>query len=188
MKRANTLTISQIRNWLTSVIKRIRATGPLTSAASVTSWQQSGLVRQVSITILLVAILFISVVLARPIQERLENTLAMRPAQWGHLQQLVATVRTPIAQPRLVPPLDEAELSRIRTTLTNQGIKPAVLRLTSDNPPRLEMQLNTVLFASVVDTLGDLRRTWQLFPVRANVQASGNVGVVNASFTLEQSK
>jgi hypothetical protein len=45
-----------------------------------------------------------------------------------------------------------------------------------------------VLFASVVDTLGDLRRTWQLFPVRANVQARGNVGVVNASFTLEQSK
>jgi type II secretory pathway component PulM len=182
------MTISQMRNWLISVIKRIRATGPLTSAASVTSWQQSGLVRQVSITILLVAILLISVVLARPIQERLENTLAMRPAQWGHLQQLVATVRTQIAQPRLVPPLDEAELSRIRTTLTNQGIKPAVLRLTSDNPPRLEMQLNTVLFASVVDTLEDLRRTWQLFPVRANVQASGNVGVVNASFTLEQSK
>jgi type II secretory pathway component PulM len=182
------MTGNEMRNWLAAAIKRIRTAGLQTSSASVAPWQQSGLARQVSITILLVAILFISVVLARPIQERFENVLAMRPAQWGHLQQLVATARTPIAQPRLVPPLDEAELSRIRTTLTNQGIKPAVLRLTSDNPPRLEMQLNTVLFASVVDNLEDLRRTWQLFPVRANVQASGNVGVVNASFTLEQSK
>ena len=67
------MTISQMRNWLISVIKRIRATGPLTSAASVASWQQSGLARQVSITILLVAILLIGIVLARPIQERFEN-------------------------------------------------------------------------------------------------------------------
>ncbi len=178
----------QMRQRFSAMMERIRAARVRPSAALLTTFQQSGLVRQISITILLGVLLLISIVLTRPIQEQLENTLGMRPAQWGHLQQLLANTRAPITQSRLVPLLDEAELSRIRTSLANQGIKPAVLRLTSDNPPRLEMQLNTVLFASVVDTLEDLRRNWQLFPTRANVQATSAVGIVNASFTLEQSK
>ncbi len=178
----------QMRQRFSAMMERIRAARVPPSAALLATFQQSRLLRQISITILLVALLLISIVLTRPIQEQLENTLGMRPAQWGHLQQLLANTRAPITQSRLVPLLDEAELSRIRTSLANQGIKPAVLRLTSDNPPRLEMQLNTVLFASVVDTLEDLRRNWQLFPTRANVQATGAVGIVNASFTLEQSK
>ncbi len=178
----------QMRQRFSAMMEQIRAVRVPPSAALLAIFQQSGLLRQISITILLVALLLISIVLTRPVQEQLENTLGMRPAQWGHLQQLLANTRAPITQTRLVPLLDEAELSRIRTSLANQGIKPAVLRLTSDNPPRLEMQLNTVLFASVVDTLEDLRRNWQLFPTRANVQATGAVGIVNASFTLEQSK
>lgn len=152
------------------------------------TWQMAGLTRHLALLVVWLVLLMGAWWFGRPIVERLQADLALRPAQWGHAQQLFAIARSPSAPARMVPQLNEEELVRIRTLLANQGIKPGVLRLTTDNPPQLEMQLNTVLFASLVEVLEELRRTWHIFPIRANVQASGQTGIVNASFTLEQVK
>ena len=119
---------------------------------------------------------------------QLQDQVAMRPIQWSALGQLLAQIRTPIPSARMVANLDDAELGAIRNLLAQQGLKPAVFQLTTDNPPRIQMQVNGVLFASLIDSLEDLRKTRNLYPVRANVQATSALGVVNASLTLEQRK
>jgi type II secretory pathway component PulM len=126
--------------------------------------------------------------LGRGSLQQLQDQLAMRPIQWSALGQLIAQVRTPIASSRIVATLDEAELNAIRNLLVQQGLKPVAFQLTADNPPHIHLQVNGVLFASLIDFLEDLRKTRNIYPVRANVQATPALGVVNASLTLEQMK
>lgn len=120
--------------------------------------------------------------------QQLNDQLAMRPIQWSALGQLITQVRTPIASPRIVPILDEVELNTIRNLFVQQGLKPAVFQLTADNPPRIQIQINGVLFASLMDSLEHLRKTRNIYPVRVNVQSTMALGVVNAGMTLEQMK
>lgn len=155
------------------------------------SWQDLGRspwIKPLVFTGILIAVGIAAFWFGRGSFAQLNDQLAMRPSQWSALGQLITQVRTPIASPRMVPALDEVELNAIRNLLVQQGLKPAVFQLTTDNPPRIQVQINGVLFASLMDLLEDLRKTRNIYPVRVNVQATTALGVVNAGMTLEQMK
>ena len=60
------------------------------------------------------------------------------------------------------------------------------MRLSLENPPRIEFQASDVLFSSVVDVLEELRATWHLYPERVEVSATSKMAMVNVSATLMQ--
>ena len=135
-----------------------------------------------------------SMVLA-PYSVRIQEQIEMRPAQWSQLQSLIhlsksSSAGTSHAQApgmgSTVSALDEMELQKIRGTLSARGIKPSVLRLTTDNPPRLELQVNEMIFSVWLDTLEELRTNWRLYPERLGMSASNGPGMVNLSGVLTQ--
>jgi type II secretory pathway component PulM len=139
--------------------------------------------------VLAMAILLHRFVLAS-YETQIQSQLAMRPAQWSQLQSLVklskASPTSPLAMASTVTPLDEMELQKVRSILTARGLKPAVLRLTTDNPPRLEIQVSDAMFSLVLDVLDELRSTWRLYPTQMNVVSAAGPGVVNVSATFLQ--
>lgn len=141
------------------------------------------------LTGLALALLLHRFVLA-PYEAQIQSQLAMRPAQWSQLQSLIklskASPASPLAMASTVTPLDEMELQKVRNLLTTRGLKPAVLRLTTDNPPRLEIQVSEAMFSVVLDVLDELRSTWRLYPTQMNVVAAAGPGVVNISATFLQ--
>ena len=138
---------------------------------------------------LVIALLLHRFVLA-PYEAQIQSQLVMRPAQWSQLQSLIKLSKTNPASSlsvvSTVTPLDEMELQKVRSILTTRGLKPAVLRLTTDNPPRLEIQVSDAMFSLVLEVLDELRSTWRLYPTQMNVVAAGAPGVVNVSATLLQ--
>jgi type II secretory pathway component PulM len=138
---------------------------------------------------LVIALLLHRFVLA-PYEAHIQSQLMMRPAQWSQLQSLIKLSKTNPASSlsvvSTVTPLDEMELQKVRSILTNRGLKPAVLRLTTDNPPRLEIQVSDAMFSLVLEVLDELRSTWRLYPTQMNVVSAGGPGVVNVSATLLQ--
>ena len=60
------------------------------------------------------------------------------------------------------------------------------MRLSLENPPRIEFQASDVLFSSVVDVLEELRATWHLYPERVEVSATSKMAIVNVSAALIQ--
>ncbi len=121
-----------------------------------------------------------------PYMQQLEGAMSLRPAQWAQMENLVKLSKTAPAQQITVEPLDEAELQKIRTILIAKRIKPSVLRLSLENPPRIELQASDVLFSSVVDALEELRTSWHLYPERVEVTATPSMAMVNISATLMQ--
>jgi type II secretory pathway component PulM len=125
-----------------------------------------------------------------PYEAQIQSQLVMRPAQWSQLQNLVKLSKSnsalSLSMASTVTPLDEMELQKVRSMLTTRGLKPAVLRLTTDNPPRLEIQVSEAMFSVVLDILDELRSTWRLYPTQVNVVSSSGPGVVNVSATLVQ--
>ena len=130
-----------------------------------------------------------------PFGQRIQNQLDMRPAQWSQLQSLIKLAKSAAApSPSLsygsgvatVTLLDDTELQKIRNVLTSRGLKPNVLRLTADNPPRIEFQSSDAMFSVLLDTLDELRTTWRLYPEQLNVVSTTGAGVVNISGTLVQ--
>ena len=125
-----------------------------------------------------------------PYEAQIQSQLAMRPAQWSQLQNLIKLSKTSpassLAMGSTVTPLDEMELQKVRSILTSRGLKPAVLRLTTDNPPRLEIQVSDAMFSLVLDVLDELRSTWHLYPMQMNVVSAVGPGVVNVSISLLQ--
>ncbi|OYY19324.1 MULTISPECIES: type II secretion system protein GspM [unclassified Polynucleobacter] len=138
---------------------------------------------------LVMALLLHRFVLA-PYEAQIESQLMMRPAQWSQLQSLIklskANPASSLSIASTVTPLDEMELQKVRSVLTARGLKPAVLRLTTDNPPRLEIQVSDAMFSVVLDVLDELRSTWRLYPTQMNVVSAAGPGVVNVSATLLQ--
>lgn len=122
-----------------------------------------------------------------PYMRDLEGRTSLRPAQWAQLENLIKLSKTNQAQQNTIEPLDDAELQKIRTILQSKRIKPNVLRLSLENPPRIEIQASDVLFSSVVDVLEELRSTWHLYPERIEVSSTPAMAVVNISATLRQS-
>ncbi len=145
---------------------------------------------------LVLVLLLLNAFLIAPFAQRIQDQLDMRPAQWSQLQSLIKQAKSSGVLPSAAPSyggavatvtlLDDVELQKIRNVLTARGLKPNVLRLTADNPPRLEFQSSDVMFSVLLDTLDELRTTWRLYPEQLNVASSAGAGVVNISGLLVQ--
>ena len=121
-----------------------------------------------------------------PAVSDMDSKVALRPAQWAQLENLIRLSKANTTQVSSIEPMDEAELQRIRMILAAKGIKPAVLRLTTENPPRVELQMSDITFSSAVDALEELRTTWNLYPDHIEVSSTPKLSVVNLSANLKQ--
>jgi len=133
-----------------------------------------------------------------PMTKTMQATLELRPVQWAQLQH-VLKVNQLISAPgvggsaagtraTLVTALDEAQMQKVRAVLAARDIKPNVLRLSNDNPPRLELQANDVLFSAWIEVLEELRQVWRLYPESVSAIAGANPGIVQISSTLKQAQ
>ena len=139
--------------------------------------------------VVLIVVLLVNIFVISPYAQRVQNQLDMRPAQWSQLQSLIKLAKSTSAAPATVSLLDDTELQKIRSVLTSRGIKPNVLRLTADNPPRIELQASDAMFSVLLDTLDELRTTWRLYPEQLNVvstSGAGGAGMVNIGGVLVQ--
>ena len=139
--------------------------------------------------VVLIAALLINAFAISPYAQRVQNQLEMRPAEWSQLQSLIKLAKSTSAAPATVSLLDDTELQKIRSVLTSRGIKPNVLRLTADNPPRIELQASDAMFSVLLDTLDELRTTWRVYPEQLNVvstSGAGGAGMVNIGGVLVQ--
>jgi hypothetical protein len=136
-----------------------------------------------------------------PLTKTMQAQLELRPVQWAQLQQMVkvnqaisssgvgaSTLSASGARATLATSLDESEMQKVRAVLAARDIKPNVLRLSNDNPPRLEFQANDVLFSAWIEVLDELRQVWRLYPESVGVIASANPGIVQISSTLKQAQ
>ena len=138
---------------------------------------------------ILIVVLLVNAFVISPYAQRVQNQLDMRPAQWSQLQSLIKLAKSTSAAPATVSLLDDTELQKIRSVLTSRGIKPNVLRLTADNPPRIELQASDAMFSVLLDALDELRTTWRLYPEQLNVvstSGAGGAGMVNIGGLLVQ--
>lgn len=124
----------------------------------------------------LIIVLVINALVISPYVQRVQNQLDMRPAQWSQLQSLIKQAKSTNAAPVTVSLLDDMELQKIRNVLIARGIKPSLLRLTADNPPRIELQASDTMFSVLLDSLDELRNTWRLYPAQLNVFSTGGAG------------
>jgi type II secretory pathway component PulM len=126
----------------------------------------------------------------RSYSDKIKDQIDMRPTQWSQLQDLVKLTRlSGDSQPIVsVSKLNDFELEKITRLLASKAIKPGVLRLSSDNPPQLEIQMSDVMFSVLLEILDDFRDTWRLYPQELNVTAvsSGGPGLVNVGGKLMQ--
>jgi type II secretory pathway component PulM len=139
--------------------------------------------------VVLIVVLLVNAFVISPYVQRVQNQLDMRPAQWSQLQSLIKLAKSTSAAPATVSLLDDTELQKIRSVLTSRGIKPNVLRLTADNPPRIELQASDAMFSVLLDALDELRTTWRLYPEQLNVvstSGAGGAGMVNIGGVLIQ--
>ena len=121
-----------------------------------------------------------------PYVQRLEGQMSLRPAQWAQLENLIKLSKGKPLQLDTVVLVDEAELQKIRNVLIARGLKPSVLRLGVENPPRIELQASDVMFAVIVDVLEELRISWRLYPEKIELVATPSTAIVNLSATLVQ--
>jgi hypothetical protein len=134
-----------------------------------------------------------------PMTKTMQAQVDLRPVQWAQLQHLVRVNQVASAtgvgassmlasgsRATLVTPLDDAEMQKVRAVLAARDIKPNVLRLSNDNPPRLEFQANDVLFSAWIEVLDELRQVWRLYPETVSAIASANPGIVQISSSLKQ--
>lgn len=143
------------------------------------------------------ALLLFNAFVIAPYSQKVQDQLDMRPAQWSQLQSLIKQAKFSSASATqsqsyggavvaTVTLLDDMELQKIRAVLTSRGLKPNVLRLTADNPPRIEFQASDAMFSVLLEVLDELRTTWRLYPEQLNVISTAGVGVVNISGVLLQ--
>lgn len=152
--------------------------------------------RKIVLGILIVIVALITnAYLIAPYGLRVADQLELRPAQWSQIQNLIKLAKATAASgsassfaaaPGTVTLLDDMELQKIRGVLTSRGLKPSVLRLSADNPPRIEFQASDVMFSVLLEALDELRTTWRLYPEQLNVVASSGAGMVNISGVLMQ--
>lgn len=146
--------------------------------------------------LLAVVLLLLNAFVIAPYGQNIQNQLEMRPAQWSQLQSLLKAAKSSSPAAAQSPSygggvatvtlLDDMELQKIRGILTARGFKLNVLRLTSDNPPRIEFQASDVMFSVVLESFDELRTTWRLYPDQLNIVSSAGAGVVNISGVLVQ--
>lgn len=146
---------------------------------------------------LLVIILLLAVnhYFISPYSQRVSDQLELRPAQWSQIQNLIKLAKATAASGSAssfatasgtITLLDDLELQKIRGVLTARGLKPSVLRLSADNPPRMEFQASDVMFSVLLEVLDELRMSWRLYPEKLNVAVSTGAGMVSISGVLMQ--
>ena len=131
-----------------------------------------------------------------PMTKTMQAQLELRPVQWAQLQHVLKvnhaisapSMGASSARATLVTALDEVEMQKVRAVFAARDIKPNLLRLTNDNPPRLELQANDVLFSAWIEVLDELRKVWRLYPESVSAIASANPGIVQVSSTLKQAQ
>ena len=149
------------------------------------------------ILLLIGLLLVVNALVIAPYSQKVQDQLEMRPVQWSQLQNLIKQAKSAASSgqssysaisnvPSTVGQLDELELQKIRNILTARGLKPNLLRLTTDNPPRIELQASDVMFSVLLDALDELRVTWRLYPQELKVIAGSGAGMVNVSGNLQQ--
>ena len=149
------------------------------------------------ILLLIGLLLVVNALVIAPYSQKVQDQLEMRPVQWSQLQNLIKQAKSAATSgqssysaisnvPSTVGQLDEIELQKIRNTLTARGLKPNLLRLTTDNPPRIELQASDVMFSVLLDALDELRVTWRLYPQELKVISGSGAGMVNVSGNLLQ--
>lgn len=121
-----------------------------------------------------------------PSINEIEGQIALRPAQWSQMENLIQLSKANAPESGSIEPLDDAGLQKVRTLLAAKGIKPNVLRLGLENPPRIELQANDILFSAALDALEELRVTLGLYPERIEMVSRPTVANVNLSTTLRQ--
>lgn len=136
--------------------------------------------------VMLLIFLTINAYFISPYAQRKKNQLDMRPAQWSQLQNLIKQTRSTNEAPTTVGLLDDMEVQKIRNILVSRGMKFSVLRLTADNPPKIELQASDAIFPVLLDALDELRTTWRLYPEQLNVVSTNAAGVVNVGGVLIQ--
>ena len=149
-----------------------------------------------AILLAVLLLLLLNAYVITPYSQRVEDQLDMRPAQWSQLQSLIKLAKASSPSASQAPSygagvatvtlLDDMELQKIRSVLTSRGIKPNILRLTADNPPRIEFQASDAMFSVLLDTLDELRITWRLYPEQLNIVSTAGAGVVNIGGVLVQ--
>ena len=183
------------------------ASSTLTSVSNLPQALAAAAARHRMLVIALVCIALFAIasqVWLLPLTKTMQAQLELRPVQWAQLQH-VLKVNQLISAPgvggstagvggaggaraMLVTPLSEAEMQKVRAVLAARDIKPNVLRLSNDNPPRLELQANDVLFSAWIEVLEELRQVWRLYPESVSAIASANPGIVQISSTLKQAQ
>ncbi len=149
------------------------------------------------ILLLIGLLLIVNALVIAPYSQKVQDQLEMRPVQWSQLQSLIKQAKSAATSgqssysvvsnvPSTVGQLDEIELQKIRNALTVRGLKSNLLRLTTDNPPRIEFQASDVMFSVLLDALDELRVTWRLYPQELKVIAGSGPGMVNVSGNLLQ--
>jgi hypothetical protein len=163
----------------------------------------AGVVRyrvQCLLLLMLCILYLLNLFVIAPFSKKVQDQLEMRPAQWSALLGLIKQSRVAMqsqsstsglslpsaVRPATVTLMDEMELQKIRNLMTARGIKPNLLRLTADNPPRVEFQASDVMFSVLVDVLDELRANWRLYPIQLQVVSGSGVGIVNISGVLAQ--
>ena len=180
------------------------ASSTLTSVSNLPQALAAAAARHRMLVIALVCIALFAIasqVWLLPLTKTMQAQLELRPVQWAQLQH-VLKVNQLISAPgvggsaagaggvraTLVTSLNEAEMQKVRAVLAARDIKPNVLRLSNDNPPRLEIQANDVLFSAWIEVLEELRQVWRLYPESVSAIASANPGIVQISSTLKQAQ
>ena len=164
-------------------------------SVSLVNYRQQCLILLAACLVLLLNLLVIA-----PYGQKVQDQLEMRPAQWSALQSLIKLSKSvtasqssaasapfsALARPSTVTLLDDMELQKMRNVLIARGMKPNVLRLTADNPPRIEFQASDTMFSVLLDALEEIRVIWRVYPEQLNVISSSGAGMVNISGVLVQ--
>lgn len=121
-----------------------------------------------------------------PSINKIEGQIALRPAQWSQMENLIQLSKVRAPESGSIETLDDAGLQKVRAVLAAKGIKPNVLRLGIENPPRIELQANDIVFSAALDALEELRVTLRLYPERIEMVSRPTVANINLSTTLRQ--
>lgn len=144
-----------------------------------------GRIRLLYLTALLGLILALIFVLL-PYEHALMDRFIMRPAQWGHLQNLIADSNLLTSSTSSRSSYEEFELQDLKVMVLSRDIKPVNLVIISTNPVKIEIKANDVLFSALIDIFDQARIRWGLYPEEFNIEAGNLPGVVTIDGRLVQ--
>ena len=116
---------------------------------------------------------------------RLNQALALRPAQLTALESLIQDSKANSVSDA-TQTLTDTEIETLRVILQNRGITPNILRLNVDQGGSVEFQTDQASFGQWVAFLEEAARRWHLFPVQLTIKATDSPEVVSIRAVLQQ--